>query len=567
VSISNTQLTFFGGLFDLIEHLMLHTKTASSSSSTPSIEDVSKDASKTSKFAMISYIIERLIEKLTPELLVIHVENIEVKSLNKQNSYHYHLLLQRAEVKGKFAASNFVSMRLKASNMRIYTPVHEVLHLKDASMDVKSSENVYHTASRVDTLNVVYDHEDIYGWYKKIFTAGMKSNRKKLIVEFYRLLREMMIDFYYSEVIQKLFSRIVVNHMVEIRHVTLVAQLSDQVSSINLSKGKFQLNQSEKLRRNPYEDYTMNLMFGERHWSVELISDGPLCVFIGNEKYDCHVFTPKTYIRGSALFVGSSFIRIGSYGDCGRHKLDLRVNTLRTEYSKRLTDFIIKMIKSYKEFDGLFSQLHEKRNEVDLSVGEKKFSVEKLLNKIEIEVRLASISCFFINRHDVCVFGNLAEFSSKDVYSYVLDSLEVSTVDLSKYESVYDLSDHSNIYVSTKKLKFNLIVTTDQPPQICVDFAEKLECSWNAHFLRHLLSIARDFHRFKTNAFDAFGIVREQKLSFSLPRSLPSRLPVGFDIKKLRNIRIKHSDVNVDKLLLLIQELSGENLFFYSYFH
>jgi hypothetical protein len=153
---------------------------------------------------------------------------------------------------------------------------------------------------------------------------------------------------------------------------------------------------------------------------------------------------------------------------------------------------------------------------------------------------------------------NLSHFTSIDNFNYHLEALELSIVDFAKYESVYDLSEFSQIFVSTKMLEINLF-----HPQIGIDFTEKLDCTWNAHFIRHLLSLVRDFHRFKGRIEDAFGIERGSSLGPLLPlRSMP----VGFDIKKLRNIRIKHSDVNVDKLILLINEFSGENLFFYRYF-
>lgn len=537
----------------MIEHCMLHTKLKLPS--TPSIDA----ASKTPHITNVPVDVEKLIETLTPQLMVIHVESTEVKSFNKHNSYHYHLLLQRVELKGKFKSPS--SGRVKLSNLRIYTPANEVLHTKEACIDVKSSENVYVIGTRIDTLHAVYLHDDIYGWFRKIILAGVKSNRKELIMRAFRIMNEKMIEFLYSEFTRKLFERVVVNHMVEMTNLAVVLHvLDDQVSSINASKLKFRLNQGgERIREHRYDDYFMNLMFQLRPWTVEVISDGPLCWFM-DEKFDyISNDSLKTYIRGSALFLGSSFIRLSSDDD--NLNLKLRVNTLRTEYSQKLTGFVLKSIKSSKEYIDLFSQLNGSKKDEAKSSEKDSISIEKVLSGIALDARVSNISCFFINRHDVCVFVNLAEISSEDSFNYNLDTFQVSAVDFSKYESICDLSDFSSTYVSTKMLKINVLTFVDQQPQIGVDFAEKLECSWNAHFLRHLLSLARDFHRFRRCAEEALGVVREQK---SL---LPRSLPVGLDIKKLRNIRIKHSDVNVDKLFLLINELSGENLFFYHYFH
>lgn len=547
--INNTQVTFYGGLFDIIEHFMLHTKL--NTSSAQSIELPTEDAAVPKG----SFDVERLVEKLTPQLIVIQVENTEIKSLDKQNSFHYHLLLHHVDIKGKLDAADVC--RLKITNLRIYTPAQEVLHIKDLSMNVKSSGSLIAVDVKLDTLSLVYSHDDIYGWFRKIFLKGMKSNRKEMIVRAFKAMNRMMVELYYSEFTQKLFEKIVPNFSASLHNVKLGFQLDDQVSSMNVSSLRCLLNQSSEKRRHFYEDYTMNLILKDRQWNFEVITDAPLCWYMGSKFDYLNLDAKKTYIRGSALLIENFTLRIGSQDEI--FNLDLHVNTLRAEYSQKLTAFALQSIRSCKEFVDLFSQLSTAQVEEETSE-RKSIQIETLLEMVTIDAKVSNVSCFLINRHDICVIANLAQISSIDSFNYELDTLEVSTVDFAKYSPVHDMAESSTTYVSTKLLRLNLFATNNQP-QIGVDFCEKLECSWNAYFLRHLLSLARDFHRFKNGAEDALGVTREH--GFVLPRSLP----VGLDIKKLRNIRIKHADVNVDKLILLINELSGENLFFYHYFH
>lgn len=529
---------------------MLHTKSALSPE--PTIEPVPRAL----KISSAAVDVEKLIETLTPDLMIIHLENTEVKSLTKNNSFHYHLLLHRVEVKGKFRLSN--SIRTKIFNLRIYTPVHEVLHLKEISIDINSSGNIIGIGTKLDTLSFVYNQEDIFGWFLKIFTAGMKSNRRELILEGIQMATQKMIEFYHSEFTQHLFSRIVLNNLMEFRNVALVFQLDDQISSLNISKAKILLNQSDKLRRTFYEDYTMNLILKNRHWTVKLISDGPLCFYMDQKYNYLNSESQKTHIRGSALYLSNASVCVGSHNDA--FKIDLRVNTLRTEYSHKLKSFTLQTIKSFKEYINLLSQLKSvKKIDEGKEVVKQHEAIEDVLKQIKLDVKVTNISLFFINRHDVCAFINLSEFFSVDTFNYTMDTLQVSLVDFTKYEPIQDLTEFSSVYISTKTLKINLFVSNDQP-QIGVDFTEKLECKWDAHFLRHLLSLVRDFRGFRHSLEDAIGI-KPEPTSF-----LPHSLPVGLDIKKLRNIRIKHADVNVDKLFLLINELSGENLFFYHYF-
>lgn len=547
--INNTQVTFYGGLFDIIEHFMLHTKLNQSTVQSMELQTEDNAAPK-AKFD-----VERLVEALTPQLIVVQVENTEIKSLDKQNSFHYHLLLQHVDIKGKLDATD--KCRVKITNLRIYTPAQEVLHLKDLSINVKSSGNVVAIDVKLDTVSLVYSHDDIYGWFRKIFLKGMKSNRKEMIVRAFKAMNRMMVELYYSEFTQKLFDKIVPNFSASLHNIKMVSQLDDQVSSMNVSSLRCLLNQSSEKRRHFYEDYTMNLILKDRQWHFEVITDAPLCWYMGPKFDYLNLDAKKTYIRGSSLLIENFTLRLGSQDDV--LNLDLHVNTLRAEYSQKLTQFALQSIRSCKEFVDLFSQLSTAQVEAETSE-RKSISIETILRLVTIDVKVSNVSCFLINRHDICVVASISQISSIDSFNYELDTLEVSTVDFNKYNPVHDMAESSTIYVSTKRLRVNLFATNDQP-QIGVDFCEQLECSWNAYFLRHLLSLARDFHRFKKGAEDAMGIIREQ--GFALPRSLP----VGLDIKKLRNIRIKHADVNVDKLILLINELSGENLFFYHYFH
>lgn len=507
---------------------------------------------------------EKLIEKLVPDVMIVDVQQVEVKSLNKQGSFHYHLLLQHVAIKIKLKSER--SVKVRVSNLRIYTPMHEFLHLKKLSIDAKlEQENLIKCSVIIDTIKGVYNHEDIYGWFLKIFTAGMKSSRKELIVKAIATMNHNAIEFYHSQFMQNLFSQIIVNGAVECRNLILSLELDDQISSINASKVKLILNQGEKIRENSYDNYTMNLLFKKRNWNADFVSEESLCWYM-DSKFPPHSNandSKRKFLRGSALCLGDTFARVSSHGE--DFQLDVRVKSLHTEYSNKLTSFALASLKSFKSYEKLFTQLEAKGTKKH-SNGEQSISIKHILMKIKANVVAADVSCFFINRHDVCTFVNLSNFTSRDTLHYQLDTIEVSTVDFSKYDCFCDLSEFSTIYISTKQIKVNIDLPHDGDvdglPQLCVDFTEKLDCSWNAHFLRHSLSLVRDFRRFKKNVEDVLEIAKEPKVL-----SLPSSLPVGLDIKKLRNIRIKHTDMNIDKLMLLINELSGENLFFYNYFH
>lgn len=518
---------------------------------------------------------QKLITKLTPDVMIVDIQQVEVKSLNKQSSFHYHLLLQHVLVKCKFKMER--SVKVKISNLRIYTPIHEVLHLRKFLIDEKfERDNLIKSSVIIDNLDATYNHEDIFGWFHKIFTAGMKSSRKEIIIKAIATMNRNISEFYHSQVVMDFFNQVIITGTLECRNVVIILELDEEISSINATKIRIILNQCEEFRENFYENYTMDLLFKNRVWNIDFLTEGNLCWFM-DSKFP-HLLnsktnddgSKKTFVRGSAFYLGETFARVCSHRD--DFKLNVSIKSLHTEYSNKLTSFTVQSLKSIKAYDKLFKQLkskEEKSDDIEKLSSEKPSinNIKEILVRLKINVEAANISCFFINRHDVCTLANLSNFTSKDTLNYQLDTIEVSMVDLAKSNDCFcDLSEFSKIYISTKQIKVNIDlrhdIDTDCVPQLCVDFTEKLECSWNAHFLRHLLSLVRDFRRFKYNIEDALEIAKEAGI-LSLPRSLP----LGIDIRKLRNIRIKHADMNVDKLILLINELSGENLFFYNYFH
>lgn len=564
--VSDTQITFYGGLFDIIEHFMLHTKlheTMKTTSQTvvKSIDDV--DSTPQSQ----SVDMAQLINTLTPTTLIIHVDNTEIKSLDKQNSYHYHLLLHHIDIKmEKFKLSSSSSSGcMRVSNLRIYTPDNEVVYVKDVTVDGRVlSDGVVSVSARVENANVIYIHEDIYGWFKKIIMAGVKSNKKELIMKAFEMMHELNMELLHSTFMQELFDGIIVNLFVELNDCGMALQLEEpQISSLNVVKVKFNLRQAiDNLRMNErYENVLADLIFRRRHWSFEVVNQGQFCWYLGR-KFD-YLTKKGTYVRGCAVFAQNAFISLSSIDNLETSmKIMLRANTARLEYSSKLTYYVIQSIRSVIEFIDLFKKLSDKQEDDDDDEEPESDKIEVEEEKPKrflLDLQAEDVSLFFINRHEVCMFFSLSQVTSYDLKVIQLDTLHIATVDFTKCESIYDLNELSTTHVSTKRLivKFS---APDGQIQMEIDFDESFDVMWNAHCLRHWMSIVRDIRRFVRKIKLTCGI---EPQSFQIPR----KLPLGLDIKKLRNIAIKHSDVNIENLLSFLGDISSGNLFFYQYFN
>jgi hypothetical protein len=562
--ISDTQITFYGGLFDIIENFMLHTKLHEKLDEN-SLK-ISKQVGEVEESESID--VAYLINTITPTTTIIHVDNTEIKSLDKHNSYHYHLLLHHIELKGeKFKLSSSSSSGcIKISNLRIYTPDNEVVYIKSINVDGRIlNDGIVSVGVRVENANIIYLHEDIYGWFKKIILAGVKSNRKEMILKALRMMHEMNIELLYSKFMQKLFDGIVVNLFLELNDCALVLELEEpQISSLNVVRVKFNLRQAiDKTRQNErYENVLADLLLRKRHWSFEVVNQGQFCWYLGR-KFD-YLTKKGTYVRGCAIFAQDAFISLSSIDNHeSKMKIMLRANTARLEYSSKLTYYVIQSIRSIIEFIDLFGKLKDKQDDDDEQPealeDTKVENEEETPKRFLLDLQADDVSLFFINRHEVCVFFSLSQVTSYDLKILQLDTLHIATVDFTKCESIYDLNELSTTHVSTKRLivKFS---APDGQIQMEIDFNESFDVMWNAHCLRHWMSTVRDIRRFVRKIKITCGITPR---SFQIPRSLP----LGLDIKKLRNFQIKHSDCNVANLLSFLGDISSGNLFFYQYFN
>lgn len=575
--VCDTQISFYGGLFDIIEHFMLHTRLhdrIKSAKLAPSgvTSDKTLTTTETTTIERQQQHIADIMALLTPSTLKIRVDNTEIKSHDRHNSFHYHALLQHVEVKSeKFKLSSSSSFsHIRVSNLRIYTPDSEVLYVKEVVADARLlSDGVVSVGARVDCANVTYIHDDIYGWFRKIILAGVKSNRTELILRAFEILHEMNIELIKSSLVQGMFDGIILNFFLELNDCALVLQLNDShVSSLNVAKVKFNLRQTAaKVRQTQaYEDILADLIFRMRHWSFEVVNQGQLCWYLGR-KFD-YAAKKGSYVRGSVLYAQNAFVSLSTIDNVETNlKIFLRANTARLEYSSKLTQYVIQSIRSIREFVDLFDKLKSKTKQSDSGREQQHPEMcvtaedAKRPKKVLLDLQAEDVSIFFINRHEVCIFFSLSQVTSYDLKILQLDSLHIATVDFTKCDSIYDLNELSTTHVSTERLivKFT---APDGHIQMEVDFNQTFDVMWNAYCLRHWASIVRDIRRFVRKIRTTCDI-EQPSMSFHIPRNLP----LGLDIKKIKNIAIKHSDCNVENILSFLGDVTNGNLFFYQYFN
>lgn len=560
ISLSNTNITFHGGLFDMIEHAVLHGKTFATNDPEESILKEEK--------------LKRILDKMKPfhpKHTEIKLQNTTVIALMASVSYHYKIQLRQLQLQSQLnpQEQNGQTFKLpemtsciKITKLTIVTPDEEVLNIRNCSSIIKIKYDVVNVYVKLKNSQLVYVHTDIHQWIKRTFLSSLKSSRREMIIKAFQEAYDKMVEFHYSQQMQELFRHMVINVSIDLYNVSAVLRLNEQISSVNIKKIKYQLRQSTKLQEHMYDDYTLNLLFSQRHWSAGLMVES-LCYYLGSQSENININNNlvNAHIRGSAVFIGFCLIKLSSHENV--HTLELTVETLRTEYSRTLSSFIIEALQSYKDYIDLTKEIEKKKGlEIPKS---NELSIEEFLRKcaeanVVVNIKVKDITCFFINRHEICAFLNLSMISAvKDFSSIDFENIKLSTVDFSKYDSyACNLLENSTTYFKTKLIRIECTVTGNSP-SLTIDFKEPVSVFWNAHFLRHSISLVRDFHRLRRNVEKTLEVSIENK------KLIPKQL-IGLDVKKLRNISLRHVDVNLEKFITIINQISTESLFFYRHY-
>lgn len=544
----------------MIEHAVLHGKTFATN-------DPEESNLKEEK-------LKRILEKMKPfhpKHTEIKLQNTTVIALMASVSYHYKVQLRQLQFQSQlnppvpngqtFKLPEMTSC-LKIIKLTIVTPDNEVLNIRNCSSIIKTKNDVLNVYVKLKNSQLVYVHTDIHQWIKRTFLSSLKSSRREMIIKAFQTAYDKMVEFHYSPQMQELFRHVVINVSIDLYNISAVLRLNEQISSVNIKKIKYQLRQSTKLQENIYENYTLNLLFSQRQWSAGLMIES-LCYYLGSQSENININNNliNAHIRGSAVFIGFCLIKLSSHDNS--HNLELTVETLRTEFSRTLSSFFVEALQSYKDYIDLTKEI-EKKKGLEISKSNE-LSIEEVLKKLAVanvlvNIKVKDITCFFINRHEICAFLNLSMISAAKDLSYIdFENIKLSTVDFSKYESsACNLLENSTTYFKTKSIRIEGTVT-DNLPSITIDFKEPVNVFWNAHFLRHSISLVRDFHRLRRNIEKILEVSKENKKL--IPKSL-----IGLDVKKLRNISLRHVDVNLEKFITIINQISTESLFFYRHY-
>lgn len=316
---------------------------------------------------------------------------------------------------------------MELNQLEIDTVHDKLLHLDQYNVDLKLERDIVNIYLKLKNFQMVYNHQDVYNWISKNFVLKQQEARKALKLPRISKKQEELVV---RRGLEEFFSIVVIKGCAELFNVSTILNLNDSVGSVHITHTKLLLDQFEESRNSSYQHKAAHMLFSNRHWSLELMVES-LWWCLDNKSIPVSNHLKKTHIRGSAFYIGVGLIKLSSYSS-DSIKFELSIHTLRTEWSKLLSGFMLQLLKCVREYSALRNSVEDpklvKSNSLPLS---------KILfkNGIWINLKVTDVTCFFINQHEHCVLFNLAEITltrSRDLSIVKFDALQLSAVDYSK---------------------------------------------------------------------------------------------------------------------------------------
>lgn len=500
VALDNTKLTIYGGFYDFMKETKAQRAKTMSSQGLAVVEDKTDDEPDKlyNNFKKFS--------PLIPKILSVGVHNTTF-SMVRENQSHVHDYLANIKAvtlnwKLSFsiedAAFKFKStyVNYELNDLVIDTSSERFLTLEQHSIDFKLNNEIINVYTKLKSFKLTYNHCDTIDWIKKNL-----ANTDKMASSLH--LKENTKKKFSVEGLEKLFGNCVIKVCVELWNISTICQLSNkQVSSINLAHTQLLMNQSDEIKGG--SKVTENF-WRKRSWNAEVMIES-LCFYLdSNVKNISGSNLKKTHVRGSAFYIGVLLSKISDYGS--HKKVELSAHTLRTEFSKALSKFIIEAVKCLKEY----TLLRTKRA-LPLTETKKTSSnlLKQLLNeKFVTNLKVTDITTFFINQHDMCSFVNLPEITisvspTKQVVE--LERMQMSFVDFSKNASINNLSEYSKTFISTK------IVRLERSPEdntLFIYFVHNVEAFWSPNRHMHLHTLGKEIEELTTTVTQILDIQKK----------------------------------------------------------
>lgn len=382
--------------------------------------------------------------------------------------------------------------KVQILQLEIDTMHEKILYVEEFSVAGEVKNDVVNIYSNLKALQMYYNHEEVYGWIQKNFTANQQKPSKSLSLT--ALEKSASITQAPSRW-ESIFKRIIIKGTAEFTNISSIFKLNEEVASISISHTKLSLAQEDgTIRSNTYNSDLANLLLSNRQWTAELMTES-LWWCLGSSFPENLTMNRKQHLRGTPFYLGWSIFKLSSYGDTT--KLEASIQLLRAEYSSLLASFLLQVTQSIVQYRKLrFSRVKKLKFT--------KSSKESPLHDLVVSVKIKEASVFLVNKYNNCLMFNIDEFvthKQKQGCAMEITGFEVGIIDLNTVASNTITSvNRECLFVDLKclKVEYSQNLASKSSKVVC-QVIQNTSGSWNTNLHMHILSLVEEMKECFTN--------------------------------------------------------------------
>nr|CAD7259627.1 unnamed protein product [Timema shepardi] len=294
------------------------------------------------------------------------------------------------------------SMRAQESTASSVPLLVWSLHVDDFNLDYN---DVMTFNVLLDTLAVTYNHKDIHPWVLTNFltTSTNQDNGSVLNTTLGPVPEERNVP---HGVWERFLKRCTLRGYIDLQNVSSLIRLTDEVHpasiGFNRTDVKFIVSQLAVSQDSQSKWPLSRLVFGERHWSTELLIESLYCR-LGPTAHVSYIHTlKKHHCWGTPLFLGFVLLKLRSHGP-DQAKFNAMLDTLRLEWSPPLGSFITQGLRCLLEYR-CSNNSTQKATRKHLG---QKMDTQRCLELCTMSIKLTDVNTFLIADKEVCIMLRL----------------------------------------------------------------------------------------------------------------------------------------------------------------
>ncbi|KAJ8969074.1 hypothetical protein NQ317_001149 [Molorchus minor] len=219
---------------------------------------------------------------IVPKNCSLHIDDTSLTGVKENSQIEYNASLKalalnyrsgQSEGKSILSGNSSVLFNFYISDLLLQNSREKLLELKHINVDAKLKNYIVNIYLQQNSLLLTYDHNIIHNW---VSTNFPKNKQKSSALKLDSAINDgtpinLRIVKKRDSLFEKVLEKLCINFCAELCQVLAIVKLKDQNSSVGFNRIRLMLDQSQDKRGSTYNSYYANLLFRDRHWTMDFL--------------------------------------------------------------------------------------------------------------------------------------------------------------------------------------------------------------------------------------------------------------------------------------------------------